>query len=102
MAPRFIKDIESIERVQKRATELVHCVKHLLYRERLKVLKILTLSYRRFRGDMIEVYKLLHGKKDIEYTKFFILILIQQEDTHLNLRKSLLRKMSGNTSSLRG
>ena len=34
-------------------------------------MKIPTLAYRRFRGDMIGVYKLLHEKEDIDHTKFF-------------------------------
>jgi ribonuclease P/MRP protein subunit RPP40 len=90
--PRFIKDIESIERVQKRATKLVHCVKHLPYPERLKVLKIPTLAYRRFRGDMIEVYKLLHGKEDIEYTKFFDLNPNTTRGHSLKLKKKSFKK----------
>ena len=69
--PRFRKDIEAIERAQKRATKLVHNVRNLSYTERLKILKIPTLSYRRFRGDMIEVYKLLYKLEDIDYTVFF-------------------------------
>jgi len=47
-----------------RATKLVTAVKHLPYRERLALLKLLTLKYRRARGDMIEVYKILNNKYD--------------------------------------
>jgi len=32
--------------------------------ERLKCLKLPTLTYRRYRGDMIEVYKIISGKYD--------------------------------------
>ena len=69
--PRFKKDIEIVERVQKRATKLVYYVRHLPYIERLKILKIPSLSYRRFRGDMIEVFKILNKKEDIEFDRFF-------------------------------
>ena len=41
---------------------MVPGLSHLSYEERLKILKLPTLSYRRARGDMIEVYKLLNGK----------------------------------------
>jgi len=53
--------IEVVEKVQKRATKLVHECKHLPYIERLKYLKLPTLKYRRHRGDMIETCKILHG-----------------------------------------
>ena len=39
---------------------------HLTYKERLQRLKLPTLVYRRARGDMIEVYKILHGYYDLE------------------------------------
>ena len=47
-----------------RATKLVITVKHLPYKERLVQLKLPTLKYRRIRGDMIEVYKILTNKYD--------------------------------------
>jgi len=47
-----------------RATKLVFTVKHLAYKERLVQLKLTTLKYRRLRGDMIEVFKILTGKYD--------------------------------------
>jgi len=56
--------IEEVEKVQKRATKLVHGCKHLSYTERLKCLKLPTLKYRRHRGDMIETYKITHGLYD--------------------------------------
>jgi len=43
-----------VEKVQKRATKLVHESKHLPYADRLKYLKLPTLKYRLHRGDMIE------------------------------------------------
>jgi len=42
-----------------RATQLVITIKHLKYKERLQRLKLPTLRFRRIRGDMIEVYKIL-------------------------------------------
>ena len=57
-------DIKRLEKVQMRATKLVNNVKHLSYENRLKELKLPTLKYRRLRGDMIEVYNIIHGKYD--------------------------------------
>jgi len=53
-------DIEAIEKVQKRATKLVISFKKLPYKERLLQLNLHTLKYRRLRGNMIEVYKIIH------------------------------------------
>ena len=55
-----MKDIETIEKIQKRATKHVKQIRHLIYFERLKRLNLPTL--RRHRGDMIEVYKILHNR----------------------------------------
>ena len=42
-----------------RATKIVLIVKHLTYKERLRQLNLPILKYRRTRGDMIEVLKIL-------------------------------------------
>ena len=62
--PYRIGLIEDLERVQKRATRMVKSCKKLSYSERLCFLEIPTLKYRRTRGDMIEVYKILNGYYD--------------------------------------
>jgi len=59
-------DIELVEKVQKRATKLIISFKHLTYTERLKQLQLPTLKYRRLRGDMIEVFKMVHKYYDIK------------------------------------
>jgi ribonucleases P/MRP protein subunit RPP40 len=46
------------------ATKLIGSIKHLPYVDRLKKLKLPTLQYRRARGDMIEVFKILRGFYD--------------------------------------
>ena len=64
-APHLIKHIEAIEAVQRRATKLVPGMANLPYDERLKKLKLPTLAYRRCRGDLIQVFKLMN--KDVGY-----------------------------------
>ena len=56
--------IESIEKVQRRATKIMPNLKYLPYEDRLKALKLPTLIYRRFREDMLETYKILHNIYD--------------------------------------
>ena len=51
--------IRDIEKVQKRATKLIRECKGLAYKDRLMLLNLPTLKYRRIRGDMIEVFKIL-------------------------------------------
>jgi hypothetical protein len=57
--------ISDLEKVQKRATKLIPTCKGLSYVNRLKHLNLPTLKYRRARGDMIEVFKILHGLYDV-------------------------------------
>ena len=43
---------------------MIKACKHLCYKERLIYLKLQTLRFRRLRGDMIEVFKILNGYYD--------------------------------------
>ena len=54
-------DQDSLERVQRRATRLVPAISALDYSNRLKELKLPTLSYRRQRADAIQLFKITHG-----------------------------------------
>ena len=59
-SPHLVKNIDAIENVQIRATKLVDGLSELDYSERLKKLDLPTLTYRRRRGDIIEMYKHFH------------------------------------------
>ena len=59
-SPHLTKHINILENVQKRATKLVDGLGLLDYKERLRIIGLPTLAYRRMRGDMIEVYKHIH------------------------------------------
>ena len=61
-----MKYIERIEKVQRRATKLLPNMSKMSYEQRLRKIGLPTLAYRRVRGDMIEVYKMLHGLYDID------------------------------------
>ena len=59
-------DLTLVENVQHRATKLVPALKDLEYPDRLKQLDLPSMAYRRCRGDMIEVYKYLHGQYNVD------------------------------------
>ena len=62
------KHIIAIENVQRRATKELPGMRNLTYIERLKLLKLPSLSYRHLRGDLIEVFKIIHNLYSIEFS----------------------------------
>ena len=60
-----------IEKVQRRATKLVSGIQHLTYGERLARCKLPSMKYRRKRGDMIQVYKIINGLDDLKKEEFW-------------------------------
>ena len=63
-SPHLRKHIDNIESVQRNFTKRIIGMKDLDYHERLKILKIPSLEFRRFRGDLIEMYKICHKLYD--------------------------------------
>ena len=60
-APILTRDAQTLERVQRRFTNMVSGLRGRPYSERLTELGLFSLPRRRQRGDLIEVYKQLHG-----------------------------------------
>ena len=92
------RDIQLIERVQRRSTKLVPELKHLCYEDRLKALGLTTLEQRRKRGDLIEVFRILKGFEKVDHNQFFELnaegilrghtLKIKKNRSNTNLRQN--------------
>ena len=80
--PHSVTAIESLEKVQKRATKLFHGFEKFSYSDRLRKP---TLKYSRIRGDMIETYKIITGI----YDKDIYDICTKIKLIHNNTRKSI-------------
>ena len=59
--PHLQKDVNRMESVQRVATKMISGLHYKAYEDRLKDLNMYTLEERQDRGDMIEMFKYLHG-----------------------------------------
>ena len=64
--PYLRKDVDMLEKIQRRATKLIPGLRDLTYEERLKECGLTTLETRRLRGDKIEVFKISNGCENID------------------------------------
>jgi len=60
-SPQHRKDMDLLERVQKRATEMIQGLKHLSCEERLRELGLFSLKKRTLQGDLIAIFHCLKG-----------------------------------------
>ena len=69
--PFYQGDIKMVEAVQHRATKLIPHLRDKPYEERLKALQLQSLVYRRKRGDMITMYKIINDQVRLDSYKLF-------------------------------
>ena len=60
-APHFKKDVENLERVQRRATHMVEGLCGQPYEERLRDPNLFSIRKRRLRGDLVTAYNFIRG-----------------------------------------
>ena len=70
-SPHYQKDVEALERVQKRFTRMLPDMAGISYEERLEKLGLFSLERRRLRGNLIEVYKIMRGMDRVDSQKLF-------------------------------
>ena len=68
-----MKDIYTLERIQRRATKLIPELRYLSYESRLKECGLTTLEKRRLIGEQITIFKIFNGYKNISTNMFFAL-----------------------------
>ena len=69
--PCLAGELNQLELVQRSATRLVHELKHETYEDRLAALNLFPQVYRRTRGDLITIRRILRGEFGEELLKFF-------------------------------
>ena len=98
--PPFKKDIDKLERVQRRATRMVEGLESKPYEERLRELGMCNLEKTRARSDMIAVFNYIKGRHVEEGANLFTATLetrtrskgskLEERSFHLNSRKNFL------------
>ena len=81
-SPYLRKDIDMIERVQRRATRLIEGFSDMSYEDRLEQTGLISLEKRRVRGDLILLFKVMKGFIQIDYKKFFELSKVNKTRGH--------------------
>ena len=69
-SPYTVADKDLLENVQRRAIRMVSGLEG-TYEDKLKAVGLVTLEANRVRGDMIEMFKMMTGKGNVDFRKFF-------------------------------
>ena len=69
--PHFKRDVDNMERVQRRASRIIRGQQGRPYEERLRDLNLFSLHKRRLRGDLVACYKLVRGDQQALWESLF-------------------------------
>ena len=69
-SPYLLKDIKTLEAIQRRFTQLIAGMKHKPYEERLAILGLPTLELRRRKKDLVQAYRIWNGIDKIQGLNF--------------------------------
>ena len=81
--PHLRKDIDKLERVQRRATRMIPEMQTRCNEDRLKLCNLATLETRRIKGDQIEVFEIMHGYEGLDRNMFFRLKTGNKDREHI-------------------
>lgn len=89
-SPYMQKDINCLEKVQKRATKSIHELRGLPYAHRCHRLGLTSLSERRVRGDLIQQFKFIRDKDEINW-HFKPLKMPPRADRREQIKREIVR-----------
>ena len=95
--PWTVADIDKLEKVQKKAVNMVRGLDGLNYEEKLKKLNLEPLYIRRRKADLILVFKILNGFCNVDKESWFTTVgnetlrTTRLNSYHLNLKKQKFR-----------
>ena len=69
--PHYRKDLDKLEKVQRKVTRMVEGLREYSYEDQLRILGLTTLETRFLRADLIEVFKILRGFENLDLDRFF-------------------------------
>jgi len=81
-SPHLIKDIASLESVQRKFTKRLSGMRRVKYADRLKVVGLERLDIRRIRLDLVMCYKILFGMTCLDPAQFFTITPCQSTRGH--------------------
>ena len=86
--PWLVKDKEILEKIQKRAITLTFGLSGSTYEEKLKELGLISLENKKKRGDLIQVWIILHGHDYVDKNKWFSSAYVPEEGRGIQTRQS--------------
>ena len=89
--PHYVRDVQLLENVQRRATRRIGNLNDLSYADRLTSLGLLSLEKRRKIADLVEVYKIVHQKTALKFDHFFDLSNSKTRGHSLKFSKKFFR-----------
>jgi hypothetical protein len=83
--PYLKKDVEALEKIQRRATRVPSKLRAMDYEQRCKAMGLTSLVQRRTRGDLIQQFKIANNLDIVEWHS--LLLSVQTKDGHVKLHR---------------